>query len=248
MTTLFPPSPIPGSNAIGSFVIGVSPIGTIPPFLWQNSILSQYANSPIILALLQNFNDAMDLTESLETFYDKVWNILTAEGWGLDVWGRIVGIGRALTVDDEEYFGFSDALPTSSGFNQQPFYSGPPLTPNYLLSDGAYRQLILAKAAANICDGSIPAINRLLMGLFPGRGNCYVREGYTENNYFGFQSQGGATEGFNTSSFYSGQTLGRMTIEYVFEFALSPVERAIVENSGVLPTPTGVSASVVINP
>ena len=37
-----------------------------------------------------------------------------------------------------------------------------------------------------------------------------------------------------------------MTMTYTFEFALTPVEQAIVEQSGVLPRPTGVSSSVVI--
>jgi len=37
-----------------------------------------------------------------------------------------------------------------------------------------------------------------------------------------------------------------MMMTYTFEFPLSPVELAIVQNSGVLPKPTGVAATVVI--
>lgn len=37
-----------------------------------------------------------------------------------------------------------------------------------------------------------------------------------------------------------------MTMTYTFTFALTPVELAIVLNSGVLPKPTGVAASVVL--
>ena len=36
-----------------------------------------------------------------------------------------------------------------------------------------------------------------------------------------------------------------MTMQYVFNFTLSPVELAIVEESGVLPKPVGVAATVV---
>ena len=61
--------------------------------------------------------------------------------------------------------------------NQSPFYSGAVLTSNFNLSDDAFRTLIFAKALANISDGSIPAINQLLLNLFPRRGNCYVTDG-----------------------------------------------------------------------
>ncbi|WP_415752057.1 DUF2612 domain-containing protein [Mesorhizobium sp. B2-1-8] len=37
-----------------------------------------------------------------------------------------------------------------------------------------------------------------------------------------------------------------MTMTYSFAFQLTPVELAIVQNSGVLPKPTGVKASIVI--
>lgn len=217
MTTLFPPSPLPGSNAIGEFAIGISPIGDIQPFLWQNTIISQYANSSIIIALLQNFNDAMDLTQLMDEFYDKVWNVLTAQGWGLDVWGRIVGVNRILqVVSGPDYLGFEEALPGPVGFNQGIFYSGQPITANYALTDDAYRVLILAKAMANICDGSIPAINAILRSLFPGRGNCYVADD------------------------------GTMEMTYTFEFPLTAVEESIVFNSGVLPAPTGVTINYSI--
>jgi hypothetical protein len=44
-----PPAPteIPDSS-IGQFQIGVSPIGTIVPFSYWSTIISQYANSPIM--------------------------------------------------------------------------------------------------------------------------------------------------------------------------------------------------------
>ena len=38
-----------------------------------------------------------------------------------------------------------------------------------------------------------------------------------------------------------------MVMTYTFDFPLSPVEIAIVSQSGVLPRSTGVSATIVIN-
>lgn len=207
--------PRPGSNAIGSFIIGVSPIGPIPDFDVWATILSQYANSPAITQVCQNMSDCIDPSTNIDAFFDMIWNLSTAQGWGLDVWGRIVNVSRTLSVpQDQQYLGFEEALPGSAAFNQQPFFQGAPLTDNFQLSDSAYRVLILAKALFNICDGSIKAINQILLNLFPGRGNCYVIDNRN------------------------------MSMTYYFSFALSPVELAIVEQSGALPRPSGVASNV----
>jgi hypothetical protein len=243
-----PPYPRPAAgipNGIGQFEIGVSPIGTQEGFDVWTTVISQYANSPILTDLILNIDAYLDQTANLEAFFDFVMNLDTAQGHGLDVWGRIVGVNRVLQVQVGDWFGFDEAMPGVGTFGQSAFYSGAPLTSNFTLSDQAYRQLILAKAAANITNGSIPAINRILMGLFPNRGNAYVAEGQQSGQWFGFAESVNA-QGFNQASFYSGATISTMTMTYVFEFQLSPVELAIVEQSGVLPKPTGVSASVVI--
>jgi hypothetical protein len=127
------------------------------------------------------------------------------------------------------------------------FYSGFGLTSNYSLSDEAYRKLIMAKAAQNLSSCSIADINQILLRLFPNRGNCYCADGYQGGQWFGFQESITALP-FNQGQFYAGEPLNNvMTMQYVFDFQLSPVEMAIVSNSGVLPKPTGVIASVVIN-
>lgn len=200
----------PGSNAIGRFIIGVSPIGTIPDFDFWKTVISQYANSSTLTRLIANMDDYIDPTQNLDAFFDLVWNVDTAQGWGLDVWGRIVDVSRTLSVPgDLNFFGFEGA---GQPFNQAPFYPGGQISTNFDLTDTAYRTLIFAKALANISDGSIPSINQILLNLFPGRGNCYVIDGLD------------------------------MTMTYRFEFALSPVELAIVAQSGALPKSTGVLA------
>jgi hypothetical protein len=113
-----------------------------------------------------------------------------------------------------------------------------------VLTDPVYRQLILAKAAFNITDGSTRAINAILMTLFADRGNCWVTDGRNVGpGSFGF-GEAGDRVGFGQGPFgdllYS--TLqGNMTLTYVFTFPLEPFEKAIVQ-SGVLPKPTGVQA------
>lgn len=208
--------PRPGSNGIGQFIIGVSPIGTIIPFDYWATIASQYANSDIITTLIGNMDAYLDQTANLDLFYDSIFNVATAVGYGLDVWGKIVDVSRILDVPaGADYFGFQEALPGSNPFNTQAFFSGQQLTNNFILSDSSYRVLIYAKALANICDGSIPAMNQILLRLFPNRGNAYVTDGLD------------------------------MTMTYTFQFALTQVELAIVAQSGALPKPTGVALTIV---
>lgn len=214
----YPRGPVSGSNAIGSFTIGVSPIGPIPTFDVWTTIVSQYANSPRLDALIESANDAFDQTQNFNSLFDLIWNIDSAEGYGLDVWGRIVGISRVLTVASQLFFGFKEQAPTVDNFGpggQSPFYSSIPATSNYSMTDQAFRQIIFAKALANICDGSIRGINQILLSLFPNRGQCYVTDGED------------------------------MTMTYTFEFQLTPLEQAIVSQSGVLPNPVGVTVSII---
>lgn len=209
------PRPISGSNAIGRFKIGVSPIGTIPPFDYWQTVLAQYANSTIITTLIGNFFQYIDKTEAFDDFFDAILNVNTAFGYGLDCWGRIVGVQRTLNVGAGTYFGFAQGQPGTQPWNQGTWFSGGTLTNNFVLADAPYRTLIFAKALANISDGSIPSINAILMALFPGRGNAFCTDGLD------------------------------MTMTFTFTFPLSPVELAIVGQSGALPRPCGVAATVV---
>jgi hypothetical protein len=200
-------------NDIGEFEIGDSQLGTLPFFDFNKTIISQYANSPILYQLIESFNSYLDQTENIDNFFDILFNIDTAQGIGLDILGRIVGVSRVLQViSGTAYFSFAGTN-ANGEFGQAPFYSGQPLTGNYALSDSAFRTLILAKALANISDCSVPSINKLLQLLFPNRGAAYVVD--NEN----------------------------MSMTYHFGFPLTLVEQSIVVNSNVLPRPSGVSVS-----
>lgn len=211
------PVPVPGSNGIGSFVIGVSQIGTIAQFDYWQTVLSQYANSPILTTIISNFFQYVDPTQNLDNFYDLIWNVLTAQGYGLDVWGRIVGVSRTFQSPSTiRNLGFDEATTANADpWNSSPWYNGPTLQNTFTLSDTNFRLLILAKAAFNITDGSIPSINQLLLSLFPNRGNCFVTDD------------------------------GNMTMTYKFNFVLSLQEVGMLLQSGVLPKPTGVLATIV---
>ena len=62
----------------------------------EQTIISQYANSATISQLVRNMNTYLDPRADFDTFFDFVWNVDTAQGFGLDIWGRIVNIRREL--------------------------------------------------------------------------------------------------------------------------------------------------------
>ena len=190
----------------------------------ERTVISQYGQSPTIRALIDSMNEFIDPRADLDEFYRAYWNVDTAEGAGLDVWGRIVGVTRLLRVPggtdpivgfdtgnvpyDWQTMSYGRFANNGEGTGGQAF----------VLNDTAYRVLILTKALANISATSARSLNALLQNLFPNRGRVYVRD------------------------------LGNMEMQFVFNFALSPVERAIVSQSGVLPHPAGVLYTVVIAP
>lgn len=140
--------------------------------LYPETLLSQYDNSPIMKALLRDFEWALDPAWEIDAFYASVFNPHTAFGWGLDVWGRIVGIDRAIVLEgNPDAFGFlgSDLAP----FGQGPFYSAN-ATSLQVLADEAYRLLIFLKAAINISTGSLAELNALFLAIFAGRGAVMV--------------------------------------------------------------------------
>lgn len=197
----------------------IVPAGT---FDFEATVISQYANSPTLLQLISNMNDYVRQDANFAAFFDFVWNVDTARGFGLNIWGKIVNISRLLTIPtDTITFGFKnsqvplDDLP----FNQGVFNSkGGHLTQTYLLPDDAYRTLILAKALANISATTAPAINQILQNLFMGRGTAYVLD------------------------------LGNMQMQYTFLFPLSITEYAILAQSKALPRPAGVKAFIKVIP
>jgi hypothetical protein len=178
----------------------------------NSTIISQYANSPVIRAIIESFSSAADPGAKIDEFYDLIWNLDTAEGYGLDVWGRIVGVSRILSIPAPGNFGFSEG--GYDTFGSGVFYSRSTASLNYSLTDDAYLELILIKAAANISGCSAPVINSLMQQLFAGRGRAYCSD------------------------------VGSMLMLMTFEFELQLVEKAILTQSGAVPRPAGVGVFV----
>lgn len=152
----------------------------------EQTILSQYANSRTIITLIHKMNAAIKPNADIDNFYNTVWNVDTAVGFGLDIWGRIVGISRTVLSN-----------------------------PVYSLDDDAFRSLILLKALSNITASTSQGINQLLQNWVGSQGQTWVSD------------------------------LGGMYIRYNFNFQLTPVQIAIIQNSGIFLRPSGVGAYIL---
>ncbi|WAH52629.1 DUF2612 domain-containing protein [Pseudescherichia vulneris] len=183
---------------------------------WEDTILTQYASSHRLLSIIETFEQSVSIDDFTDSFIDDVWDLANNKSYGLDVWGKIVGISRYIRAEiDSSSFGFSesnsgDIYEYPSPFNDQPFYAGEQETETVRLGDDAYRTLILCKAFSNISTATIPEINKFLSMLFKGRGKAFSID------------------------------YGDMTMGIVCEFFLAPYEKAILENFDVLPIPSGV--------
>ena len=196
----------------------------------EQTIISQYANSPVLVQLIQNMNGYLDQRANIQAFYDLVWNVDTAQDYGLDTWGKIVNVpnGRRLQLGaNEDIFGFlnADIPPDWAPFNQGTFSTGADASTVFTLGNDAFRTLILAKALANITATTSQGLNQLVRNLFPNRGRAYVIDRGKSNT-----------------------ALGGMQMSFVFEFSLSQVEYAILTQSGVMPHPAGVGFNVIVIP
>lgn len=180
--------------------------------------MKQYASSPILNSLVDYRRGYFDNGWG-DQFYSLVWNVDTAQGFGLDIWGKIVVVGRELQIPQTDYFGFTTTPNQSwSSFGEYSFYSGPEATNTYILADNAYRVLILAKALSNISATDCKSLNKVLSQLFPGRGRAWVND------------------------------LGNMQMRVTFEFALDPWERSVLNNGKVFPRPAGVMMDMLESP
>ncbi|UYL86098.1 hypothetical protein [Acinetobacter phage vB_AbaM_BP10] len=147
----------------------------------KDTIMSQYAHSPTILALIDGINEVIDPQYFIDDFYEKVYRLSSAEGFGLDIWADKVDVSRfAKTADpNAKTFGFQ---PDYQPFNTYPFSDGGAFA-SYRLTDADLRKLIIIKAASNILYASAWNINKFLLMVFGGRKAYYDITGHMAAQY-----------------------------------------------------------------
>jgi len=181
-------------------------------------IISQYQHSPSLVQICQEIITGLDVDLPAQQFFDNYLNLDTCNDYGLDIWGRIVGIDRVLQVTQNyPTFGFyidGVAEQPWKPWNYGVFYAGT-TTAGVDANTELYRRLVKAKALANNLDGSTASINFALSLLFKGRGEAYVIDNQD------------------------------MTITYHFGFTLTTEDQAILGIAGILPRPAGVKDNIM---
>ncbi len=65
----------------------------------EQTIIAQYASSPTLNAWISSLNSAINPYTFWNTWYTNIWNVNSAVGYGLDLWGRVVGVTRNIAPD-----------------------------------------------------------------------------------------------------------------------------------------------------
>lgn len=115
---------------------------------YEATIISQYGNSPTILALIQQANTNIDPCADIDNFYNTIFNVATANLFGLAIWSRIVGLPQSLILQ----------LGT------------------YLDDANTFRSIIMLKALSNISRATPGAINQLLQNWLGAGTRAYVQD------------------------------------------------------------------------
>ena len=184
------------------------------------TIIRQYFTSPRLRRILEDYRDNLDPTPFIELLTENWLDPRTATQWGLDIWGRIVGVSRYLSVSADKFIGYEEAGDlTTDTYGYAIWYNGFDASGTTLyLADDLFRQLIYAKAWSNNSDRSIRSLNGCLQMLFGSSGGAYAQD-----NHDG-------------------------TITIVMNFIPTAAQTAIITQTDVLPVRAGVSYTYEINP
>ena len=124
---------------------------------FMDFVQSQYSASVRITNILESCREHILPDADIVSFFNEVFNIETATGYGLDIWGNIIGVSRFI----QDYQDNSVI---------------------YTLTDEQYRNLLFYKAGSNIMDATLYSMNYLLKKLYPDY-QCFIRNktNYTED-------------------------------------------------------------------
>lgn len=117
-------------------------------------MLSQYANSPTIVKLVNGINEQLNNAQTIEDWFRIVFDLRTATGFGLDIWGKILNQSRRFQYVDEN----NQTVDVYLQGNQT--VDGVDYTAEQM--DNFYRTALFLKAFSYIADTSLKNINDML--------------------------------------------------------------------------------------
>lgn len=183
-------------------------------------ILWQYNEAVRIQQLLTDKQNwyLENQTQFWEDWFENVFNLLTADQFGLVVWSIILDIPAFLDTNadpDKPTFGFNELpvlLNDNLNFNNGNFSS---VGTTYRLTVEELRVVLRLRYYQLTSRGSIPDDNYFLSTVFPAAGTPFTGSVIV-------------LDGFN------------MTLTYVFDFQLSRTMQTILRTFDLLPRPAGV--------
>ena len=154
--------------------------GTVQQFNFDANVLQtllwQYENAPNTKALIQAKQDLWDadFSDFWEHFLTDIFDIKTANTFGLSVWAIILGVPIVYNFPGAgvEGWGFGQYR---KNFTQGNFQGQTGV--NYSLSEATARVVLQLRYYALIGTCTAPAINRMLADIFADYGTCYVTDG-----------------------------------------------------------------------
>lgn len=187
-------------------------VDVLSALLWRNN------DAASLQSLLQSKQDwyAQNFEQFWDEWYVNVFNIDTANEFGLSVWALILGIPLTLIVEPNAgpQFGFGPASNGRQNFNRGNFgasQSGVGLTLEQK------RLLLKLRYYKLVSRCTVPEINARMKVLFSQYGSVYVLDG-------------------NNMEF----------ITYVFGFSPDAALRFVLENFDVLPRPAAVGIKTIV--
>lgn len=183
------------------------------------TILWQYNNAAKIQSLLQSKNEWYENyeTDFWNDWYVNVFNLVTANEFGLSVWSIILGIPLFINQSadgDKPIWGFNEEPPINNYVNfDNGNFTGQSDVAS--LSIEEQRLLLRLRYYQLVTRGAIPEINTFLNELFQTSGTVYSGNAW-------------ALDGF------------KMTMVYVFDFLIPLPMLNILRDYDVLPRPAAV--------
>lgn len=153
--------------------------GTIQQFNFDANILQtilwQYENAPNIKALLQDKQDEWneDFTAFWQDFYTNIFDLRTANTFGLSVWSILLGtpIVYNLPGAGTEGWGFGAFRKNFTNGN----FQGAAGT-GYILSEETARVILRLRYYQLTGTCCVPSLNRMLADIFENYGHAYVSD------------------------------------------------------------------------
>lgn len=125
-------------------------------------MISQYANSPKFVALVNSLRGVFNNAKLISDWFNIVYNIKTAKGFGLDIWGKILNQGRNFTYTNQ-----------TTGVQTNYYLEGELTVDGTVFSaeeiEEIYRKVLFMKAMSLITNATEKSLNELLQFYFEGR-------------------------------------------------------------------------------